>query len=130
MFRVASAPGGDRDWTRIADARRLALAGRLALSARLGDRSRTYRPVRLAAKPARPRMTVDNLTSATATVLEVTCPDGVGVLYRMTRAFAELYLNIVGAHVQTLGSDVVDAFYVRDAAGDKDPERPAGRCCL
>ena len=119
VFRVASAPDGDSDWTRITDQIRLALAGRLALSARLGDRSRTYRPVRLAAKPARPRMTVDNLTSATATVLEVTCPDGVGVLYRMTRAFAELDLNIVGAHVQTLGSDVVDAFYVRDVSGDK-----------
>jgi len=25
----------------------------------------------------------------------------------------------VRAHVQTLGSDVVDAFYVRDASGDK-----------
>ena len=119
VFRVGSAPDGDPDWTRIADQIRLALAGRLALSARLGDRSRTYRPVRLSARPARPRMTVDNLTSATATGIEVTCPDGVGVLYRITRAFAELDLDIVRAHVQTLGSDVVDAFYVRDASGDK-----------
>ncbi len=119
VFRVGSAPGGDPDWNRIADQIRLALAGRLALSARLGDRSRTYRPVRQSARPARPRMTVDNLTSVTATVLEVTCPDGVGVLYRITRAFAELDLDIVRAHVQTLGSDVVDAFYVRDASGDK-----------
>ncbi|HAZ18464.1 MAG TPA: [protein-PII] uridylyltransferase, partial [Acidimicrobiaceae bacterium] len=119
VFRVGSAPDGDPDWTRIADQIRLALAGRLALSARLGDRSRTYRPVRLSARPARPRMTVDNLTSATATVIEVTCPDGVGVLYRITRAFAELDLDIVRAHVQTLGSDVVDAFYIRDASGGK-----------
>ena len=64
-------------------------------------------------------MTVDNLTSATATVIEVTCPDGVGVLYRITRAFAELDLDIARAHVQTLGSDVVDAFYIRDASGGK-----------
>ena len=64
-------------------------------------------------------MTVDNRTSATATVLEVTCPDSVGVLYRITRAFTELDLDIVRAHVQTLGSDVVDAFYVRDASGAK-----------
>ena len=119
VFRVGPAPDGDPDWTRIADQIRLALAGRLALSARLGDRSRTYRPVRLSARPARPQMTVDNLTSASATVLEVTCPDGVGVLYRITRAFAELDLDIVRAHVQTLGSDVVDAFYVRNASGDK-----------
>ena len=64
-------------------------------------------------------MTVDNRTAATATGREVTCPDRVGVLYRITRAFAELDLDIVRAHVQTLGSDVVDAFYVRDASGAK-----------
>tara|TARA_Y100001947_G_scaffold3949_1_gene3409 strand:+ start:58 stop:318 length:261 start_codon:yes stop_codon:yes gene_type:complete len=64
-------------------------------------------------------VTVDNETSATATVLEVTCPDGVGVLYRITRAFAELDLDIVRARVQTLGPDVVDAFYVRDSSGSK-----------
>ena len=119
VFRVGSVLGGDPDWVRIAVQIEQALAGRLALAARLGDRSRTYRPIRLAARPARPRVTVDNRTSATATVLEVTCPDGVGVLYRITRAFAELDLDIVRAHVQTLGSDVVDAFYVRDASGAK-----------
>ena len=119
VFRVGSVLGGDPDWARIAAQIEQALAGRLALAARLGDRSRTYRPIRLAARPARPRVTVDNRTSATATVLEVTCPDGVGVLYRITRAFAELDLDIVRAHVQTLGSDIVDAFYVRDASGAK-----------
>ena len=76
-------------------------------------------------------MTANNVSSATATatatVLEVTCPDGVGVLYRITRALAELDLDIVWAHVQTLGSDVVDAFYVRDSLGAKttDPEHLA-----
>ena len=59
------------------------------------------------------------MTSDFATVLEVSCPDGVGVLYRITIAFAELDLNIVRARVQTLGSDVVDAFYVLDAKGSK-----------
>ena len=111
--------GGTPDWGRIEDQIRRALSGRLALAARLGDRSRTYRPIRMAARPARPRVTVDNETSTTATVLEVTCPDGVGVLYRITRAFAELDLDIVRARVQTLGSDVVDAFYVRDSLGFK-----------
>jgi [protein-PII] uridylyltransferase len=68
-------------------------------------------------------VTVDNATSDVATVLEVTCPDGVGVLYRITRAFAELDLDIVSARVQTLGSDVVDAFYVRDVSGAKIEDR-------
>ena len=64
-------------------------------------------------------MTVDNETSAVATVLEVSCPDGVGVLYRITRAFADLDLDIVSARVQTIGSDVVDAFYLLDGSGRK-----------
>ena len=114
VFRVGSVLGGEPDWARIDEQVNRALAGRLAVAARLGDRSRTYRPIHLTARPARPTMTVDNVSSATATVLEVTCPDGVGVLYRITRAFAELDLDIVRAHVQTLGSDVIDAFYVRD----------------
>ena len=49
------------------------------------------------------------------------------MLYRITRAFAELDLDIVRARVQTLGSDVIDAFYVRDSSGAKitDPEHLA-----
>ncbi len=80
VFRVGSVLGGEPDWLRIAEQIDRALAGRLALAARLGDRSRTYRPIRLTARPARPTMTVDNVSSATATLLEGTCRDGVGVL--------------------------------------------------
>ena len=97
----------------------LALDGRLDLAVRLGERSRIYTSASTSAKPFEPKVEVDNLTSDFATVLEVSCPDGVGVLYRITRAFAELDLNIVRARVQTLGSDVVDAFYVLDAKGRK-----------
>ena len=57
--------------------------------------------------------------SRDATVVEVHAVDAIGVLYRITRALAELDLNIVSAKVQTLGDRVVDAFYVRDMAGEK-----------
>ncbi len=97
-----------------------ALDGRIALRARLLQRARTYRNRRpTTARPADPRVMVDNEVSAHATVLEVRCPDSIGVLYRITRALAEMDLNIVTAKVQTLGHDVIDAFYVRDAHGDK-----------
>ena len=43
-----------------------------------------------------------------------TPPTRIGVLYRITRALAELDLDIRTAKVQTLGDQVVDAFYVRD----------------
>ena len=41
------------------------------------------------------------------------------MLYRITRALAELDLDIRAARVETLGANVVDAFYVRDAHGAK-----------
>jgi [protein-PII] uridylyltransferase len=49
----------------------------------------------------------------------VHAPDGLGLLYRITLAFADLDLDIVSAKVQTLGPLVVDSFYLRDAAGAK-----------
>lgn len=64
-------------------------------------------------------MRFDLDASDDATVVEVHAPDGVGLLYRVTRAFADLDLDIVSAKVQTLGPLVVDSFYVRDAAGGK-----------
>ena len=41
------------------------------------------------------------------------------MLNRITRALAELDLDIRSAKVQTLGHEVVDAFYVLDANGEK-----------
>ena len=119
VFSVAEKSYDLPKWEEISQQVLLALDGRLDLAVRLGERSRIYTSASTSAKPFEPKVEVDNLTSDFATVLEVSCPDGVGVLYRITRAFAELDLNIVRARVQTLGSDVVDAFYVLDAKGRK-----------
>ena len=119
VFSVAEKSYDLPKWEEISQQVQFALDGRLDLAVRLGERSRIYTSASTSAKPFEPKVEVDNLTSDFATVLEVSCPDGVGVLYRITRAFAELDLNIVRARVQTLGSDVVDAFYVLDAKGRK-----------
>ena len=95
------------------------------MRARLLQRARTYRFQRVTtARPADPQVVVDNEVSSTSTVLEVRGPDSIGLLYRITRAMADLDLDIFSAKVQTLGDDVVDSFYVRDAAGEKilDPD--------
>jgi [protein-PII] uridylyltransferase len=120
VFRVESVFGDEPNWAKVrADVER-ALAGRLALRARLAERARTYRTPRATnARPKRPRVVVDNHTSDVATVVEVEAPDGIGVLYRITQALLECDLDIVSAKVQTLGSDAIDAFYVRDASGGK-----------
>ena len=43
----------------------------------------------------------------------------IGVLHRITKALAEVGLDIRHATVQTLGLEVVDTFYVRNWAGER-----------
>ena len=75
-----------------------------------------------------PAVRFDDAASTTATVVEVHAPDRIGVLYRVTRAFAELDLDIRTAKVQTLGDQVVDAFYVTHTDGAlRHRPRPPGR---
>jgi [protein-PII] uridylyltransferase len=112
----------DLDWKRVCADLELALDGRLALSARIAERATTYSRRRKATS-ARPmvstKVIVENDASSNATVFEVHCPDSIGVLYRITRALAELRLDIRHAKIATLGSEVVDSFYVRDSSGAK-----------
>ena len=63
-------------------------------------------------------MLVDNSASR-ATVVEVRAADGIGVLYRHHQALAALGVRVEQAFVSTLGHEVVDSFYVTDAAGGR-----------
>jgi [protein-PII] uridylyltransferase len=64
-------------------------------------------------------VSVHNDASADATVIDVQAIDRVGLLYRITRALAELDLDIRSAKAHTVGDRAFDAFYVRDRAGAK-----------
>ena len=66
-----------------------------------------------------PRVLIDNKASAEHTVIEVNGRDRPGLLYDMTRAVADLGLQISSAKISTYGERVVDVFYVRDAFGLK-----------
>jgi [protein-PII] uridylyltransferase len=120
VFRVESSFGPTFTWDRVVADLHLALAGRLAIRARLADRVRTYGD-RRARQPAdaEPEVRFDLDASEDATVVEVHATDGLGVLYRITSALADLDLDIVGAKVQTLGPQVVDSFFVRSSDGAK-----------
>ncbi len=125
QFRVRNQFDEHVAWDRVVRDLERALDGRLALEARLAERSRAYRPPRrLPGLITRTEVLVDNGLSHDATVLEIRARDDVGVLWRITRVLLELDLDIVSAKIQTLGTDVVDSFYVRDASGGKvtDPE--------
>jgi [protein-PII] uridylyltransferase len=120
-FEVARLRGDAPDWQQIeVDLADETLSDQ-QLDERLRSKERAYATgLRArAARPAQPRVLVDNEASATATVIEVRAPDAIGVLHRITRTLAEHGLDVVTAKVSTLGHEVVDAFYVLDARGGK-----------
>ncbi|MEO6121664.1 MAG: HD domain-containing protein, partial [Acidimicrobiales bacterium] len=129
VFEVEPSFGRAPNWARFADDVENVLSDRLSLDARLAELARAYASRRRvdAAWTAGARVLFDDGASATATVVEVRAPDGVGVLYRITRALAECRLDLRTAKVATLGHEVVDAFYVTEADGTNldDPQRRA-----
>jgi [protein-PII] uridylyltransferase len=70
-------------------------------------------------EPAAPTVRFDDSASSNATFLEVRAPDMLGVLHRITKAIADLGLDIRHARVLTLGNEVVDSFYVRESGGGR-----------
>jgi [protein-PII] uridylyltransferase len=94
-----------------------ALAGSVDLEQRVDERRRAYETAGEDRGPV--RVVVDNEASETDTVLEVHADDDVGLLYRLASALADDELDVRVAKVATLGSRVVDVFYVRDADGKK-----------
>jgi [protein-PII] uridylyltransferase len=128
-FEVQATFGDGPDRDAVERDLRSALAGRLSLESRLAARVRAYAasPRLHAAAPARTQVALTNDASEKATVVEVRAPDRMGTLYRITRALADLELDIRHAKVSTLGHELVDVFYVVRASGDKieDPEHMA-----
>ncbi len=120
-FRVVPPTYGPIEWQPIAADVTRVLNGELALDARLAERAATYRAPRAttASAPAPLRVRIDNTASSNATVIEIHAPDQLGILHRMTKALADCGLDIRHARVQTLGSEVVDTFYVRTSKGTK-----------
>ncbi|MFB8168144.1 [protein-PII] uridylyltransferase [Kitasatospora purpeofusca] len=99
-----------------ADLRR-ALDGSLDVSRRLAERDAAAPRRRGIPTPPPVVAVAPPVASATATVLEVRAHDAPGLLHRIGRALDGAGVRVRTAHVSTLGADVVDAFYLTDAAG-------------
>jgi [protein-PII] uridylyltransferase len=114
-FRV-HLPREPYDWEPVRVDMSRAVRGELAIEARLAERARTYRRRRVtqAAKPGPPRVEFHDGASSNATVIEVRCATRIGILHRITKALAEVGLDIRHATVQTIGLELVDTFYVRN----------------
>jgi [protein-PII] uridylyltransferase len=118
-FRV-EVPRNGIDWEPVRADLERGLNGQLAIESRLAERARTYRRRRAmqAAAPGPPRVAFHDEASSDATVVEVKCQTKIGILYRITKALAEVGLDIRHATVQTIGMEVVDTFYVRNWSGE------------
>jgi [protein-PII] uridylyltransferase len=125
-FEFEPAFGEPPDWARFEADLRKAMRGRIAIDARLSERAARYARLHRPSAAAAPetRVIVDNDASPDATFFEVRTADRIGVLYGITRTFADLQLDIRHAKVATMGHEVVDSFYLVTEDGEKllDPE--------
>ena len=99
-----------------------AINGSLDVAARLDAREQAY-PAPQGTAP--PRVDLVPGASERATVLEVRAHDAPALLHRVTRAIAAADVTISAARVATLGSEVVDVFYLVDRDGNALSEQRA-----
>ena len=85
-------------------------------------------PARAAPPATSPKISVNNELSDDSTVIEVKCPDRLGLLYLVTRTLSALDLDIASARIATEIDQVFDTFYVHDREGRKvdDPAAMGG----
>jgi len=101
--------------TRIGEVIEQALAGDVRLTEMVSARA-SAKP-RTKAFSIEPEVTLNNTWSDKYTVIEISCLDRPGLLYRLTAAISKLNLNIASAHVSTFGERVRDVFYITDLLG-------------
>ncbi len=105
----------DARWRRTLSALRRVLRGEQTVEELLAARRSSRPGSETVAGP--PKIAVDNQLSDTHTVVEVKCPDRVGLLYLVTRTFQSLGLDIGSARIATEIEQAYDTFYVTDRQG-------------
>jgi [protein-PII] uridylyltransferase len=108
---------------RVLDALRAVLVREQTVEALLERRQRAGRDA--AEEFARPKVSIDNRLSDDHTVVEVKCPDRLGLLYLITRTLSAQGLDITSARIATEIDQALDTFYVHDRGGHKLDERAA-----
>ena len=106
----------ERRWREFRGMLRRAVDGSISLERRVDEKRHWYPAPRV---PTPVTLTVDNEASDFSTVIEVGAPDRLGLLYDITRTFAEHGIDVHLAKVATYEGRVIDSFYVRDTLGPK-----------
>jgi [protein-PII] uridylyltransferase len=114
----------DHRWERFRSSMTEVLEGSLDLRERVHSLRAHYRP---APRGIPVNVRLDQEASDFFTVVEVSAPDRLGLLFDLASTISEHDLDVHVAKVATYAERVVDVFYVRDADGQKvtDPARSA-----
>ena len=102
-------------WRRTLEALRRVLRGEASVEDLLARRRAVYPSGD--GVPGPPKISVDNQISDSRTVVEVKCPDRVGLLYVITRTLSGHGLDIASARIATEIDHAYDTFYVTDRQG-------------
>lgn len=110
----------------LSDDVRRAVEGTYDVAERLARREADYATTPPPGGFPAPSVTVVGGSGSGGSVVEVRAHDAPGLLFRVARAVSAADVDIVGAKVDTLGSDVVDVFFVRGPDGRPlSPDREA-----
>lgn len=102
-----------RKWNKLA-------SGGVTSEKLLAERVRRYHtPRKRYVAATNSRVAVDNDISATATVVQISAPDQLGLLHHVATLFAVLGINVVSAKLSTRVHHAVDVFYVCGVDGKK-----------
>lgn len=71
------------------------------------------------------RIRVNNDSNPNYSVIEVLCPDRLGLLYDLLRELSDLGINIFTSRITTEKGAAIDTFYVSDKKGEKITDRHA-----
>ncbi len=103
----------------IADRIQQVLVGKLAIEPLFANRSYAAPRAPKNLPPGQTQVEIDNYSSDRYTIIEVFADDRQGLLYVITKALFELGLSVYSAKISTRLDQVVDAFYVSTAKGEK-----------
>ncbi len=125
VWHVGDALGSgfeERRWQRLLAALPAAIEGTYSVEARLAEVRASYPEPPRANVPT--SILIDNNASREHTILEISTADRRGLLYALTRVLHEQGIDIHLAKVDTIGPEVVDAFYIQRENGRRieDPD--------
>ncbi len=116
VWAVQPAFGTPPEVQRLREDIQLGLRGGIDIATKLRERERAYRRV-WTPPPPPPDVKIVHDASSRATVLEVRAADAPGLLFTIASTISAAGVAIDAARVSTLGSDVVDVFYLVAAPG-------------